>query len=98
MTCRTIHTVLSAEQPGRAIEETVRVVRPVGRLVITDFRRTARHAQQPVQSRMIRMNGSRLGWRFCKRPWMAAHRPTATTRPARPLAAHHQRHTQPRRA
>jgi len=71
-----IHTIPGAAGRARAVEEAARVLKPGGRLVITDIR-AAEQYRDELRQGAVTMRP--LGWRFWYGgPWMAAQLVTAT--------------------
>src|SRR5262245_53507591 len=80
-----IHHIRRSVGREKAINEAVRVLRPGGRLLITDIRGTRQHQAQLAKIGMNDVACRRLGWQFWwGGPWAATRLVTAT-KPARRL-------------
>jgi ubiquinone/menaquinone biosynthesis C-methylase UbiE len=66
----------------QALSEAARVLKPNGRLLITDLLWTRRYAQHLRHLRMQNVNQRSLGWRFWYAPFLGADLVTATKPPA----------------
>lgn len=74
-----IHNIPGAAKRARAVEEAARVLKPGGRLVITDIRAAEQYRDELRQVGMGAVTMRPLGWRFWYGgPWMAAQLVTAT--------------------
>ena len=74
-----IHNIRGSAGREKAIGEAVRVLRPGGRLMITDIRATGQHKAQLSRIRMNDVACIRLGWQFWwGGPWAATRLVTAT--------------------
>lgn len=77
-----IHNIRDATGRKQAINETVRVLRPGGKLIIADFRETQRYAERLRELGMAEVTQRVLDWRFWYGgPWTAtklvsAHKPS----------------------
>jgi SAM-dependent methyltransferase len=73
-----IHNIKGAAQRATAIDEAVRVLRPEGRLVVTDIQATAQYAGRLRELGMADVSTRGLGWRgWYGGPWMATSAVTA---------------------
>lgn len=59
-----IHNLDDPQSRGRAVGEAARVLRPGGRLLITDFRHTADYQRHLLDAGMRSVQRRPLGWRF----------------------------------
>jgi SAM-dependent methyltransferase len=59
-----IHNIRSIDKQCEAVTEAVRVLRPGGRLLIADFRRTRSYAERLRELGMADVQRKNLGWRF----------------------------------
>lgn len=76
-----IHNVRGREGRNQAIAQAIRVLRPGGRLMIADIRRTRDYAGQLTKLGMSDITRRDLGWRmWWSGPWMATHLVTARKR------------------
>jgi arsenite methyltransferase len=66
----------------QAVSEAARVLKPGGRLLITDLLWTRRYAQHLRQLGMQHVDQRSLGWRFWYAPFLGANLVTATKSPA----------------
>src|SRR5262249_23929922 len=74
-----IHNISGRAGREKAVAEAVRVLRPVGRLLIADIRGTRQHQAQLAKIGMSDVTRKRLGWRFWwGGPWSATRLVTAT--------------------
>jgi ubiquinone/menaquinone biosynthesis C-methylase UbiE len=65
----------------QAVSEAARVLKPGGRLLITDLLWTRRYAQHLRQIGMLNVTQRSLGWRFWYAPFLGADLVTATKAP-----------------
>ncbi|MGZ6390006.1 MAG: class I SAM-dependent methyltransferase [Ktedonobacterales bacterium] len=73
-----IHNIPGAEGRAQAIDEAVRLLKPGGRLLITDIRASSAYAKQLRQHDMANVQRRNLGWRFWYgSPFVAAKLVTA---------------------
>jgi SAM-dependent methyltransferase len=74
-----IHNISDGAGRDKAIAEAVRVLRPGGRLMITDIRSTRQYQQQLVRLGVNPVSRRRLGWRFWwGGPWVGTSLVVAT--------------------
>ena len=77
-----IHNIKDARGRVRAIDEAMRVLRPAGRLVITDFR-ADEYRRRLTELDVADIRGLRLGWRmWWGGPWVGTRLVAATKNPA----------------
>ena len=81
-----IHNIKDPQDRRQAIDEAARVVRPGGRLVISDIQATLEYAERLRELGLADVRRRRLGWRYWYGgPWMATTLVTAT-KPAKPVS------------
>jgi arsenite methyltransferase len=74
-----IHNIKTQASRDKAIEQAVRVLRPGGRLMIADIRRTHQYCVRLRQLGMLDASRRGMGWRmWWSGPWMPTHLVTAT--------------------
>jgi arsenite methyltransferase len=74
-----IHNIPNAEHRAAAVDEGVRVLRPGGRLVLVDFRRTRDYESRLAERGVSGLRRRGLGWRFWYGgPWAGATLVTGT--------------------
>lgn len=67
-----VHNIPSAEGRARALREAVRILRPGGRLIVVDIRRTREYARVLAGTGATVEGPTALGWRsWWTGPWMA---------------------------
>jgi SAM-dependent methyltransferase len=86
VSCLTIHNIDERDLRNharrmQAVSEAVRVLKPGGRLVITDLLWTRRYARHLRQLGMRNVEQRPLGWRFWYAPFLGADLVTATKPP-----------------
>jgi SAM-dependent methyltransferase len=59
-----IHNIRSLDKQRDAVDEAVRILRPGGRLLIADFRRTRGYAERLRELGMANVKRENLGWRY----------------------------------
>lgn len=68
-----VHNIPSAEGRARALQEAVRILRPGGRLIVVDIRRTREYARVLSETGAVVDGPTALGWRsWWTGPWVAA--------------------------
>ncbi|MGW5362859.1 class I SAM-dependent methyltransferase [Actinopolymorpha pittospori] len=78
-----IHNVRTPEGRARAIDEAVRVLRPGGRLVVTDISATGEYLRRLTALGLVDVRVRPLGWRmWWGGPWMST-RVVSATKPMR---------------
>ena len=77
-----IHNINTEKGRKKAIEEAVRVLRPGGRLMITDVRATGLYQKQLELLRMCDVERRRLGWQFWRGGASAATCLVTATKPS----------------
>jgi arsenite methyltransferase len=74
-----IHNISSLSGREKALNEAVRVLKPGGKLIITDFRHTQQYAEHLRKLGMVDITHHILDWRFWYGgPWTATKLVSAT--------------------
>jgi arsenite methyltransferase len=74
-----IHNIKDPQARRQAIDEAARVLRPGGRLVISDIQATPQYAERLRELGLENVRRRGLGWRYWYGgPWMATSLVTAT--------------------
>jgi ubiquinone/menaquinone biosynthesis C-methylase UbiE len=69
-----IHNLTSAADRDTAIDEAARVLRPGGRLLIADLRRTRQYQRRLQHLGLAEVSFRDLGWRqWWSGPWLTTH-------------------------
>jgi ubiquinone/menaquinone biosynthesis C-methylase UbiE len=83
-----IHNIKDPAARRRAIDEAVRVLKPGGRLVISDIQHTDEYADRLRERGMLDVERRPLGWRYWYGgPWMATSLVTSTKPRSSPQAS-----------